>query len=61
MLEITYEKKIQQYHFWIEGLRCLITKVLKLQKGFEVFQSSFHMSNLKNWSPKKYEDEGPNM
>jgi len=26
-----------------------------------VFQSSFHMSNLKSWLPKKYEDKGPNM
>jgi len=35
--------------------------MLKLQKWFEVFQSSFHMSSLKSWSPKKYEDKGPNM
>jgi len=27
----------------------------------EVFQSSFHISNLKSWSPKKYEVRGPNM
>jgi len=33
----------------------------KLQKWFEVFQSSFLISYLKNWSPRKYEDEGPNM
>jgi len=32
-----------------------------LQKWFEFFQSSFHMSNLKSWSPKKYENKGPNM
>jgi len=31
-----------------------------MQNQFEVFQSSFHMSNLKSWSPKKYEVKGPN-
>jgi len=36
-------------------------RVLKLWKLFEVFQSSFYMSNLKSWSPKKYEDKRPNM
>jgi len=34
---------------------------VKTIKRFQVFQSSFHMSNLKNWSPKKWEDKGPNM
>jgi len=36
-------------------------RVLKLPKWLEVFQSSFHMTNLKSWSPKKYEDKEPNM
>jgi len=35
--------------------------VLKMRKWFEVIQSSFYMSNLKSWSLKKYEDEGPNI
>jgi len=35
--------------------------VLKLQKWFEIFQSSFHMSNLKNRSPKKYEIKETNI
>jgi len=46
-------KESQQYHFWIKRLYYLIMKVLKLWKRFEIFQSSFHVSNLKNWSPKK--------
>jgi len=35
--------------------------VLKLQKFYKVFESSFHKSNLKSWWPKKYEVKGPNM
>jgi len=35
-------------------------RVLKKQKWVEVFQSSFHMSNLKSQSPKKYDIKGPN-
>jgi len=34
---------------------------VKNTKRFQVCQSSFHMSNLKIWSPKEYEDKGPNM
>jgi len=29
-------------------------------KPIKIFELSFCMSNLKNWSPKKYEVEGPN-
>jgi len=36
----------------------LIMKVLKLQKWCEVFQLSFHKSNLKSWSPKKMSLKG---
>jgi len=52
ILKIIWEKKTQQCHLWIEGLWCLIMRVLNLWKWFEVFQSSFHMSDLKIWSPK---------
>jgi len=31
---------------------------VKLQKWVEVFQSSFHMSNLKIWSPKNFRLKG---
>jgi len=34
---------------------------VKTKNGFQVFQSFFHMSNLKSWAPKKYEDKRPDM
>jgi len=33
----------------------------KIVKVIWIFQSTFHKSNLKNWSPKKYEVKGHNM
>jgi len=62
MLEITYEKKTQQYHsvidwniimYYHEGV-----KIVKVIWSLSIF---FHMSNFKSWSPKQYEDKKTNM
>jgi len=58
MLEITQEKKT--HHLWIERLFIMFNhEGVKTNKGNHSIL--FHMSNLKIWSPKKYDDKGSNM